>query len=336
MVRKNSQGMQPIEATHEKTFRVCGERLLFKTNDAALILAADYALGGMEEHGDPEGDPLTLELFLQEDVPESPRAPLDETTLPTFRMHRHLFTMTLNRANNAVVDLLNGFASGVLTPGVVEQAAGLIQVFIRTMALTMLPLGRGLLPIHASCVVRQGLGVIFCSESGTGKSTLAMACVQRGYQFLADDAVFLRRDRTGLKFTGMPANLRLYPESLPLLLPLDIELELTFSNRKWKLDVDPGQQDHASRVARADPGLIFLLERQGADLASTVERLNRVDLDDLLEIAWPYHLSWPESADANIRDLLTVPAYRLTLGTDLEQTVGLIGDLLDEHYTTGV
>ena len=45
--------------------------------------------------------------------------------------------------------------------------------------------------IHASCVVRQGEGVLLLGEPGGGKSSLALRLIGRGFLLVADDRVEL-------------------------------------------------------------------------------------------------------------------------------------------------
>ncbi len=54
------------------------------------------------------------------------------------------------------------------------------------------------LQIHATCVARDGLGVLLRGESGAGKSDLGFRLIDRGCALVADDRVELRRDGTRL------------------------------------------------------------------------------------------------------------------------------------------
>lgn len=50
---------------------------------------------------------------------------------------------------------------------------------------------RGLQPVHAALVAREGRGVLLAGRSGSGKSTAALACLEAGYTYLGDDWVAL-------------------------------------------------------------------------------------------------------------------------------------------------
>jgi HPr kinase/phosphorylase len=47
--------------------------------------------------------------------------------------------------------------------------------------------------IHASCVSREGAGVLLLGPSGSGKSDLALRLLSRGFILVADDRVVIER-----------------------------------------------------------------------------------------------------------------------------------------------
>lgn len=54
------------------------------------------------------------------------------------------------------------------------------------------------LQIHATCVARDGAGVLLRGPSGAGKSDLGFRLIERGFALVADDRVDLRRDGEAL------------------------------------------------------------------------------------------------------------------------------------------
>lgn len=53
---------------------------------------------------------------------------------------------------------------------------------------------RGVILLHAACVAREGLALAMMAPGGTGKSTLAGALQRRGWQSVADDALYCGLD----------------------------------------------------------------------------------------------------------------------------------------------
>lgn len=56
----------------------------------------------------------------------------------------------------------------------------------------------GLIPLHASSVVRDGRVIAFTADSGEGKSTLAAALSRHGYEHRSDDVLLLERREESL------------------------------------------------------------------------------------------------------------------------------------------
>jgi hypothetical protein len=82
---------------------------------------------------------------------------------------------------------------------------------------------RGLLPVHAGFIERDGVGVLLGGPGGSGKSTTALVCMRAGWSYLADDYVGIEARPEG-GFTGHgiycsahlePENLGKFPEFVP-------------------------------------------------------------------------------------------------------------------------
>jgi len=74
---------------------------------------------------------------------------------------------------------------------------------------------RGYLAIHGNGIVINGECIIFAGHSGKGKSTLAAAFAQKGFQLLCDDLCAIKITDKGEAFVqpGFP-HIKLWPESL--------------------------------------------------------------------------------------------------------------------------
>ena len=63
----------------------------------------------------------------------------------------------------------------------------LIQVYLLGTCFGALLQQRGVLPLHGSCICKDGLGLLITGASGAGKSTLATAFLARGWKLVSDD-----------------------------------------------------------------------------------------------------------------------------------------------------
>jgi hypothetical protein len=73
---------------------------------------------------------------------------------------------------------------------------------------------RGAQVLHGSAVAVQGEAVAFVGSKGTGKSTMAAAMVDSGYQLVADDIVALTPQTSCLHVIKSPPFLKLWPDAL--------------------------------------------------------------------------------------------------------------------------
>jgi hypothetical protein len=92
-----------------------------------------------------------------------------------------------------------------------------------TIPLAELLKRRGLYMLHAAGLAVAGKGLLVAGQSGAGKTTLALALLRAGFDFLADDTVFLSREGKQLRILAFPdevdvtaETLEFFPELRPL------------------------------------------------------------------------------------------------------------------------
>ncbi|TAK03098.1 MAG: hypothetical protein EPO36_00035 [Chloroflexota bacterium] len=274
-------------------FGLFAERLEVRTNDPRILAAAQASFGRFTEPA--SGAPLIVRLV----VTEGPRDPGRDAGArpPDARdlVHDtagHLLDISLGREDRAVVDVERGFAMGSVSAAVAGQPGLLRYAFVEAVALAMLTGGRGYVPIHASCVVRDrmpapqalpgaggsggGVGVILQAPAGTGKSTLALACARRGWGLLAEDVVFARESggstddvdaggdidgRGQLELWGMPWTQRLLPDAPRFFPELASATARLQANGEHKLEVDLDEHAPGAATPQAVAGPVVLLAR---------------------------------------------------------------------------
>lgn len=130
---------------------------------------------------------------------------------------------------------------------------------------------RGILALHASAVVIDGLAVGFLGAGGAGKSTLAAALAARGHAVLTDDVLALRRD--GAHWSAHPGypEIRLWESSEPLLFGTSDSLRPYSAN--WDKRTLPLDARGYSFAREAVPlGALVLLEEAGDGPTTIVRR----------------------------------------------------------------
>lgn len=102
---------------------------------------------------------------------------------------------------------------------VIEPYEGVTQAEIRLYligsAFGALMHQRGLLPVHGSAIIYGKQAILFCGESGIGKSTLAAGFIKKGFQILADDICVITLDQNNCPIVhpGFP-QMKLWTDSL--------------------------------------------------------------------------------------------------------------------------
>jgi hypothetical protein len=184
----------------------------------------------------------------------------------------------------------------------------------------------GLMAVHGSALVKNDRAVLLRGPGGAGKTTLAYAGARSRFQMLAEDVVWI--DLPAGLWRGMPWLVHLLPDAGRLFPELDGRPAVLESTGKMKLEVDLDTIRPGSTVTEARPGPIVLLKREsGAE-----SRLEPLDPAPAMEL-WRRSPAGTEEDfpgyEHHVEDLLRAGAWRLRLGTDLEEALDLLETLLE-------
>lgn len=83
----------------------------------------------------------------------------------------------------------------------------ILSNFIFITGLSEMIRPKGLYLIHAAALAKEEKGVLIPGFTGSGKTTLSLALLRRGFKFLSDDRPFLRREKGGIKILAFPESL---------------------------------------------------------------------------------------------------------------------------------
>jgi HprK-related kinase B len=75
-------------------------------------------------------------------------------------------------------------------------------------------IGRGGAMLHASAVVRDDRAIAVLGQSGSGKSSVAVRLLERGFDFLSNDRLILLPTQDGMQAHGLPRLPRVNPGTL--------------------------------------------------------------------------------------------------------------------------
>lgn len=187
---------------------------------------------------------------------------------------------------------------------------------------------RGKFNLHAAAVGRNGFCILLPGTTGSGKSTLTVALLREGFDFMGDDTVFLEQHshRTILAF---PENMDVTEATLSFFPELDF-LRLKTLKPGWpKHQVRPTDL-FQSRIAWSAEAAAIVFP-QIADQEKSA--LTAMGADEaFLDLAPNVLMMEAESTKAQFNALagLTghLPCYRLSTGRDFGHIAHLLGELL--------
>ncbi|GEM_PF-1311469 len=152
-------------------------------------------------------------------------------------------------------------------------------------------LKQGYVLLHSSAVAdRHGNGIVFTSESGSGKSTMAVAMLEHGFHYLSNDRVLLKAKDERVTILGVPKKPRLNPGTIlvlprlhQLLTPEEILKyskltpdELWHLEDKHDLDVDR-IYGTGTTVTQAELAMCFILDWKLGGGPMTINRIPEED-----------------------------------------------------------
>jgi hypothetical protein len=153
-----------------------------------------------------------------------------------------------------------------------------VAVFLSGSVFGVLLHQRNHIVLHASAVLVGGKAVLFCGQSGAGKSTFAAALGERGYSLIADDQCAIEIGDDGIpRIQADGRRLRLWEKSISEL-GLDDRRGDAMRNRLRKFYVEPVAASDAAVPIGAVYALIEIRGQQEPD----IERPNVVEATRLL------------------------------------------------------
>ena len=281
-----------------------GFPLQVKANDQSVLRLAEQSWGGFPERY--RDTPIELRVVIS-DVTSRRRAPV-----PMFRAQANLLTIVADSHNHAACDLATGVGFACLTRGTVAHRTFARYHFLDAMVYSMLDT-QHLLAIHAACVAKDGHGVLLVGASGAGKSSLAYACMRRGWTYISDDASSLLRRRTGRVVVGNPQTIRFRPTASELFPELRGEAKLR--NGKPTVEIKTESFPHNKTATECTVSHVVFLNRQACD--GEAPALSPVSRDESFrrlfqEKVWPPELPIHQERLQAVERLLTAELLELT------------------------
>lgn len=293
-----------------------GFNLHIASNSRAIIEAAEVSFGGFGPTQPTDTPDFTFRFF-EHDIDDA------QLGRPIFRMEGDLLYQTTGRDSTLVVDLAVGSAFGYFSATTLSNQAFFRWHFLE-LAFFMMLESKGLMGVHGAALVKNGKAILLRAQSGGGKTTLAYAGARSNFQALAEDVVWLDRQRN--LWWGMPWSFHLLPDAKKLFPELASYSPVLQTNGEMKLEVNLEDIRAGSTTVSTQPGAVVLIERLAGG-KSKLEPIDRTTARELwgagrigLEMKLPHHAQYIEA-------LLNRRIYRLYFGDDIEASLDLLQPL---------
>ncbi len=118
---------------------------------------------------------------------------------PTLRVLKDGDFCYLIKGNSVFkLDLVNSLGIGYMDSAFWEGSIKSRQEFL-ILSLLWLLRKHGLCGLHANGLVKDGSGILFIGDTGSGKSTTALSLIRQGWSYLSDDVTMLRDSANGVE-----------------------------------------------------------------------------------------------------------------------------------------
>lgn len=308
---------------HQAHFPLLGLSLAVRSNSLAVVKAAWNSFGHWlelnEEFIEP-GPPLEVTLIVhQADNSAHPPAPF------IYRVHGDCL-LAASGSNLLTAQRDQGWALGFVTPELVAEEGFFRYNVLECLALAFAP-RHDRTPVHAAAVCRNGRAVLLAGRSRAGKSTLSYACQREGFQFLAEDVVYVST-QGGLRLWSNSRQIHLAPEAWSLFPELSGIPAKIQANGKVKLAVDLPVSSVGPPKPYAGRTIVCLLQHDSGRKSALDPIDPQMLVEALKEKAEPGFDVDPRMPEV-VAALAREDTYLLTNGRDIGRTVALLKGLTD-------
>jgi hypothetical protein len=191
-----------------RTLHLLGGRFRFESDNRDLLRLVDAAYSDLPAHRFASTPPdFRVRLVL---APAANR----QTRPPAISMLSgpDILGAATESSNFALLSVEQRSALICVTPRMLAFPYHARYELLEFAVFTLASRAQGLVPLHAACVGIDGKGIILMGDTGAGKTTVSLQCLLRGFDFLAEDSVFVAP--ASMRATGVANFLHLRSDSL--------------------------------------------------------------------------------------------------------------------------
>lgn len=324
--------------------------------DGARLNAATYSVHGLETRvyadnhllalaiqdflrsfRDLPGDSPDIEFYLLTKEPGAEYGPGDhkgrgellyDWQVLRYRSEGQLRYQEVPGGGSVIADPEGGLAVAFVDEAITACSWSIAHVIFFPIWAQMLK-ERGVFPVHAAGLERDGMGILFPGKSNCGKSTLSLHLLRNGYKLLGDDTVFVRRGESGTELLFFPEEVDVCDETVDLYPQLALARNLTEDRWQPKARVNLNEIG-PNAVVESSPARLLVFPVIAEDGKTRYEQVNPTEaLAEL--ILYAFLFMDPRTSKENFAILAelvqTVKSYRLYMGRDGSELAGAVDEM---------
>lgn len=314
-----------------------GVRTRVSTNSPAI----DRALGKfLDAFPDSEGEPADIEVFLftaasleadMAPIPADAEMLYDWGMIKILRGGGYRYERVDRRAR-VIADVDNGIAAGFAEETLLQTDWLITNLFFYPLWAQLMK-SRGLYPLHAAGLVKDGKSVLLLGKSGSGKSTLSIHLVKGGYGLLSDDTVFLREDSGVVESRSFPEEINVTAKTIEMIPELSQIENFTVNPFRDKSSFPIEELYPGCIVDGAVPSVLIFPELVDSS-DTTIEPMSGSEAL-ALSMRYAFFFMDPSTTSRNFEMLSALvkqaSCFRLYSGSDQEQLDRKVDELLKEY-----
>lgn len=317
------------------TYRVHGLVTRVYSDNHLLALSIQDFLRSFR--GQPGDDP-DIEFYLLTNDPENGLDPgghggqgelLYDWQVLRYRREGQLRYQEVPGGGWVAADPEEGLAVAFIDEGIAACSWSIAHVLFFPVWAQMLKV-RGIFPVHAAGLERNGRGILFPGRSNCGKSTLSLHLLSHGYKLLGDDTVFVRRGSEGPELLFFPEEVDVCAETVDLFPNLALARNLTEDRWQPKARVNLNEIG-ANSIVESSPAELLIFPVITTDGVTRYERVNPTDaLAEL--ILYAFLFMDPDTSKENFSLLASLvqkaTCWRLHMGLDGAELAAAVDEIV--------
>jgi len=324
--------LQRVRLPQRAMFNVLGVPVQFESNAGWLLGLAGQAYDGLPaceqapSQLSAHGQHLRVRLLANDDA--QPHIGLTEAPVANVYASDDVVSAIFSPSDAVVCALTSGSALIIVSPVMRAFPYHVRYEMIEFACYRLVSHHVRAVGLHAACIARGDKAWLIFGETGAGKSTLTFACLQHGWELIAEDSAFvLPQAGGGAEVRGVPAFVHLLDDMLGLF-PKHALMASSITRRsgavKHEIDVRATFK-RPMRVCAPLAGCVFLTARR-QQVTPAVRRLTPEAAQRQLVRSQPFAPNYPRWPDV-VALIRRLPAVALSCGTDLARTVEVLGRL---------